>query len=93
MGPGRRHGAGDHRQFGPDQRRCHGDRQVDLVVAGQGQHAGAVRLVQPGDGQVVRIAHIAGQTGDVGVVGDQVERVDAVRGLIDDDEPTSAGCR
>ena len=51
--------------------------RFDLVVVGQGEHALAVRVVEPGDREVLRVAGVAGQPGHVGVVGDQIQGVDA----------------
>ncbi len=74
---------GHDRQLRPQQRGRHGDRQVGVVVVGERQHTRAVGVAESGDPEVVGVGGVGGETRDVGVVRLQLERVDALAGLVD----------
>jgi hypothetical protein len=85
----RRNGPRDHRKSRTDQGGGHGDHQIDLVVVGERQDSLALRVLDPGDGEGVRVAGVGGESGYVGVVGVDVQGVDAVGGGVEDDEAAS----
>ena len=87
LGRGRRDRPGDHGQIRPQQRGRLHDGEVGLVVVGQREHPLAGREVQARDGEVPGVAGVGDEAGHVGVVGVEVEVVDAPVVPVDHHEP------
>ena len=80
---GGRDGPRDNGQVGTQQRRRHRDCEIGLIVVGERQYAGTEGMVEPGCAQVVRIGGVGRQSWKIGVIGPQLEGVDAVGRVID----------
>ncbi len=81
----RQYRARDDRQVRAEQRRRHRDREVRLVVVGEGDHALADGGGRGRQAQVLRVAGVGGEPRHVGAERLEVEVVDAGRIDVDDD--------
>ena len=84
-----RHGTGDDRHVGAQQRGGHHDGEVRLVVVGEDDHAFQVPVTEAGKHEMLGIARIGGESRHVGTERLQLEVVDARLVDVDDDEATS----
>ena len=82
----RRAAAGNHRQRRVEQADGDGDGEVGLLVIGHRQHGAALRMLESGQQQVVRIAGVGRQRRGIGLEILQVEFLHAQFVLLDNDE-------